>query len=242
VVFDRSRGVRITSTLRSSVRREPRGIRVLDGQVSFEVEHRAVADGPVRVLVSGGAIEVHGTRFTVVETGAGTGAVELHEGAIDFTDERGVVHVLQPGQTLRWPAPEAEPSVAPELDLSGVPDPAPLPGPMKAPPRTKSPLPQEADWRTFDQRVHAEAVITELGELRSRGAWSDAVRLLERELNRGAPDTRERLSFEVGLIYTWQVRDHAAACGHWARHRAEYPEGRFDAEVDRATASLGCER
>ena len=66
------------------------------------------------------------------------------------------------------------------------------------------------------------------------------MRLLERELSRGAPDTRERLSFELGLIYTWQLKDPAAAGAHWAQHRHEYPGGRFSGEVDRATGTLGC--
>jgi hypothetical protein len=90
--------------------------------------------------------------------------------------------------------------------------------------------------------VHAQAVITELTQLRQKGQWGDAVRLLERELNRGAPDTRERLSFELGLIYTWQLKDQVAACAHWKQHRREYPEGRFDVEVDRALETMGCQQ
>jgi transmembrane sensor len=230
VVFDRPRGVRVTSIRRTSLRRELRGIRVLTGEAEFEVQKRSAEAGPVRVLVSGGSIEVHGTRFTVKETGAGTGSVALHEGAIDFLDEAGVTHVLRPGETLQWPVP---PPAAPLID-----EPAPLPQLQPVPP--KEPRPATADWRLFDQRVHAEAVITELGQLRKQGAWNDAVHLLERELNRGAPDTRERLSFELGLILTWQIKDTASACAHWAQHQREYPEGRFDGEVDRAAASLGC--
>ena len=77
-------------------------------------------------------------------------------------------------------------------------------------------------------------------QLRRSGAWTDAVKLLERELSRGAPDTRERLSFELGLIYTWQMKDPAAGCAHWVQHGVEYPQGRFALEVDRAAATLGC--
>lgn len=240
-VFDAARGTALSAVARSVVRRESRGIRVLSGQVSFEVARRPVADGPVRVLVSGGSIEVHGTRFTVTETGAGRGAVELAEGAIDFIDVAGDVHVLRPGDRASWPVVPAVP-VAP-VDASApsgaIPD--PVPGPTKPLQRpAPAPAPSDVDWRAFDQRVHAEAVITELTQLRRQGAWADAVRLLERELDGGAPDTREQLSFELGLILTWQVKDVAAACAHWAQHRHDFPEGRFDAEVDRATASLGC--
>lgn len=235
-VSDVPRGVTVTALSRASVRRELRGIRVLSGQVHFAVVKRPAAAGVVRVLVSAGAIEVHGTRFTVTESGAGSGQVELHEGAIDFVDEAGSHHPLRPGDSLRWPLappPEVEPEEDDEL--------VPL-GPVREPvPRPKLDLrSQEVDWRAFDQRVHAEAVVTQLTQLRRRGAWDDAVRLLERELNRGAPDTRERLSFELGTIYTWQLKDPRAACAHWAQHRREYPAGRFDAEVDRALATLGC--
>lgn len=48
------------------------------------------------------------------------------------------------------------------------------------------------------------------------------------------------LSFELGLIYTWQLKDQAAACAHWGQHRAEYPKGRYGTEVERAAASVGC--
>ena len=112
----------------------------------------------------------------------------------------------------------------------------PLP-PLRPRQATKT---QEIDWREFDRRVHAEAVITELSQLRRNGAWTDAVKLLERELSRGAPDTRERLSFELGLIYTWQLKDPAAGCAHWVQHQKEYPQGRFATEVERAAGTLGC--
>ncbi|MFZ5443463.1 MAG: FecR domain-containing protein [Myxococcota bacterium] len=236
-VVDAPRGVTVTAVTRASVRRESRGIRVLAGQAQFAVAPRAPEAGVVRVLVSAGAIEVHGTRFTVTESGAGMGQVELHEGAIDFVDEAGRHHALRPGEVLRWPVALEPP---PDADEAGEDELVPL-GPVRVPPRRAPSLRnQDVDWRAFDQRVHAEAVVTQLSQLRRQGAWDEAVRLLERELNRGAPDTRERLSFELGTIYTWQVKDPAAACAHWAQHRREYPAGRFEAEVDRALASLGC--
>lgn len=229
VVVDRSRGMHITSLGRTTVRKETSGVRVLVGKAVFEVEKRAPEAGPVRVLVSGGSIEVHGTRFTVTDDGRGAGQVELHEGAIDFRDETGVVRSMTPGEVLRWPVEPEAPLIPPELDEL-----TPL-GPIKKTDRERT-----VDWRAFDQRVHAQAVITELNGLRQKGQWEDAVRLLERELNRGAPDTRERLSFELGLLYTWQLKDTPAACAHWHQHRREYPEGRFDLEVQRALLSLGC--
>ncbi len=147
-----------------------------------------------------------------------------------FVDERGVEHVVLPGEAFAWSPPLPPPPV--ELDEL-----EPLP-PLR--PRPSAPKTQEIDWREFDRRVHAEAVITELTQLRRSGEWTGAVKLLERELSRGAPDTRERLSFELGLIYLWQLKDQTAACAHWAQHRAEYPKGRFSTEVERAAATLGC--
>lgn len=225
-MLDEARGLKVSSLSASTLRRETRGVRLLSGRVTFEVQHVAAGKQPVRVLVSGGAIEVMGTRFTVTERGTG-GEVQLHTGKIAFVDGEGNQHQVLPGQTFQWPLPTAPP----EDELEPLPPLRPRPNPRKS---------QEIDWREFDRRVHAEGVITELTQLRRTGAWDDAVRLLERELSRGAPDTRERLSFELGLIYTWQLKDGGAGCAHWAQHRTEYPGGRFTSEVDRASATLGC--
>lgn len=236
-VVDRSRGVTISSITRTTVRKETRGIRLLEGRATFDVEKRTEANGVVRVLVSGGSIEVHGTRFTVTENGTGMGSVELHEGVIDFIDESGMTRRMRPGDLMTWPRAPEPPS---ELDeLEEVEELTPL-GPVPQRKKKAPKKPTDIDWRPFDQRVHAQAVITELSTLRQNGQWQDAVRLLERELNRGAPDTRERLSFELGLIYTWQLKDSVAACAHWKQHQREYPDGRFDVEIDRAAQSLGC--
>lgn len=231
-VVDTARGVTIHSLTRSTVRREARGIRLLEGKASFDVVKRS--GGVVRVLVSGGSIEVHGTRFTVFDDGRGAGSVELHEGVIEFIDEGGASRRLAPGDVLRWPR-EPEAPYAPEEEEELFPL-----SPIRPPPRKPSPSSKAVDWRAFDQRVHAQAVITELSSLRQKGQWTDAVRLLERELNRGAPDTRERLSFELGLLYTWQLKDTASACAHWVQHQREYAEGRFDVEIARARVQLGC--
>lgn len=226
-MLDEARGLKVSSLSASTLRRETRGVRLLSGRATFEVRRVATGGQPVRVLVSGGAIEVRGTRFTVTERGGG-GEVQLHEGKIVFLDGDGLAHEVSPGQTFAWP----QPTPPPELDEL-----EPLP-PLK--PRSTSKKSQEIDWREFDRRVHAEAVITELTQLRRSGEWDGAVKLLERELSRGAPDTRERLSFELGLIYTWQLKDPAAGCAHWAQHRLEYPAGRFASEVNRSAATLGC--
>ncbi len=227
---DEARGLEVSSLSLSMLRKEVSGVRLLRGHATFEVKKVTPGQQSVRVLVSSGAIEVRGTRFTVTERGEG-GEVVLHEGKIVFLDVEGHEHVVLPGQAFQWPLPAPilqPPEAMEELE--------PLP-PMRPRPSAKT---KEIDWREFDRRVHAEAVITELSQLRRGGAWTDAVRLLERELSRGAPDTRERLSFELGLIYTWQLKDPAAGCAHWGQHRQEYPAGRFATEVERASAALEC--
>ena len=228
---DDSRGLTVSSLSSSTVRKESLGVRLLTGRATFEVQKVASGKQPVRVLVSGGAIEVRGTRFTVTERGEG-GEVLLHEGKIVFLDGEGLEHVVSPGETFSWPLPAPPAPREPLDELEPLPPLKPRPAPR--------PQTQEIDWREFDRRVHAEAVINELSQLRRQGAWPDAVKLLERELSRGAPDTRERLSFELGVIYTWQLKDPVAGCAHWVQHRAEYPNGRYGTEVERASLSLGC--
>ena len=51
---------------------------------------------------------------------------------------------------------------------------------------------------------------------------------------------RERLSFELGSILTYQLRARARACEHWARHVARFEGGRYEDEVQQAEATLGC--
>lgn len=228
---DELRGLKVSSLSASTLRKERLGVRLLNGRATFEVQKVESGKLPVRVLVSGGAIEVRGTRFTVTERGEG-GEVLLHEGKIVFLDGEGLEHVVSPGETFTWPLP------APAVPREPLDELEPLP-PLKPRPAPK-PQTQEIDWREFDRRVHAEAVINELSQLRRQGAWPDAVKLLERELSRGAPDTRERLSFELGVIYTWQLKDSVAGCAHWVQHRAEYPQGRYGTEVERAASALGC--
>ncbi len=91
------------------------GIRIVRGRVSFQV---ANVRRPVSVLVSGGRIEVIGTRFTVTERGRG-GRVTLEEGHLDFLRRDGGRSRLRPGETLEWGASPPIPSPPPE-DPSGA--------------------------------------------------------------------------------------------------------------------------
>ena len=53
--------------------------------------------------------------------------------------------------------------------------------------------------------------------------------------------TRERISFEIGAIWTHQLRDRSAGCSHWAEHTRRFGEGRYRDEVHKARATLRCD-
>ena len=79
---DDAAGVQLRVERPVTLKREPRGVRVVRGEVEFQVTKRPAAQS-TRMLVSHGEIEVHGTRFEVRQRAAG-GEVTLHEGAISF--------------------------------------------------------------------------------------------------------------------------------------------------------------
>ena len=86
------------------LRPEPWGVTVERGTIRFEV---ARGKGRREVAVSGGVIEITGTRFVVTEDGR-RGKVELEEGSIRFHrgHPRGdeTVTPLTPGESLSWQA------------------------------------------------------------------------------------------------------------------------------------------
>jgi transmembrane sensor len=166
-----------------------------------------------------------GTRFTVSQTPAG-GSVELHQGAIRFVDGKSVV-VLRPGDRLVWPLP---PSGRPAEARGAAIAPAPAP--------TSAPLPPVPP-----RRASITELIGEVEARRDRGDFRGAAQLLARvlgERSRLAPDTRERLSFELGSILSDQLGWPARACAHWAEHDARFPDGRYAAEVAQVRGRLQC--
>ena len=84
-------------------------------------------------------------------------------------------------------------------------------------------------------------LIEEITTLRRLGRFGEAAGRLEQALTAPLPSsTRERLSYELGSILTWQVRDTGRACSVWQAHRASWPNGRYGAEIDRAAGVLAC--
>lgn len=198
------------------------GVRLIEGEATFSVTHDTEWTRPKRVVVSHGAIEIIGTRFTVDQTADG-GTVVLHEGTIRFVDEEGAV-TLSVGERLRWPRVK-------ERDDASDPAPAPTTS-ASAPPTPPAAVSASSDPRELMRKVE---------ELRSRGRYDEAAELLRKvEGVRGDGATRERLSFERGSLLTYQRKDRARACAHWIRHLEQYPHGRYGDDVHRALQHLKC--
>ena len=235
---------RIVAGPGAEVRHEGHAIRVVRGRVELDVIHRAAGAPPAVVLVSHGTITVLGTRFVVIQE-ATRGEVTLLEGVIRFESDGRRVE-LTAGQSLAWPLPAPE-RASPRTSTPPVPAPAPAPAPVSdrrakprpvddvepAPPRVPTPAPAPAP--------DVEATLAEVASLRARGRYAEAASRLERALRDELPAaTAERLSYELGAIQTYQLGRADAACRHWQRHRARYPDGRYADEIGAAMRRLDC--
>jgi len=230
-LIDRPSGLTIETAGAVSLRREPRGVRLVRGRVDVTAAHRPAGAEPSAILVSDGAIEVMGTAFTVVQDAAG-GRVALREESIRFRATGGAVMGLRPGEALAWPLPPAPP---PAPTQPATPRP---PAPPPAPPTTRpAPAPPAAP---ADRPAPDEALLDHIEELRSRHRFEEAARVLRRALPAQPEPMRERLSFELGSLLTHQIRDARRACAQWAWHDRHFRDGRYRDEVARARQSLGC--
>ncbi|SEU40273.1 FecR family protein [Myxococcus fulvus] len=238
-LMDTARGITLRNHGPLVVRRESTGVRLVRGRAEFSVSHRPRGALPAVVLVSGGAIEVMGTRFTVEERGEG-GTVTLHEGAIAFRQSGGEVVPVQVGQTLAWPV------VKPDEPALPVPvSPAPAPPEAGSPPALATPPgPKVVPSRvppTVVRAPNVEEVLRELEVLRGRHEFEQAARYLKESMRKQPAATRERLSFELGSLLTYQLKDAQRACAHWARHEEQFRRGRYAEAVQRARGTLSCE-
>lgn len=228
-LLDETQGATLQVERGAALKRTKSGAEVFAGTVRFEVEHRS--DEPYSVRVSGGVIEVVGTRFTVKENGT-NGEVRLEQGVIRFRATDGSLVTLAPGDSVSWPPPAP---IEPEF----VPEPQPVA--PKVPPSRPSvlsvPTPAPAPTPEFS----VEAVLIQVASLRSRGQYEEAVTVLTASMKeRMRSATRERLSFELGSILSHQLHDTARACAHWSKHAAEYPSGRYQQAVTSELSNLKC--
>lgn len=231
-LFDDAAGVQLRVDRPVKLKREPRGVRIVHGEVEFQVSQRP-ASQPVRMLVSHGEIEVHGTRFDVKQRDDG-GEVTLHEGAISFHCSDGRTVRVQIGETLHWPVPPAAPPSAPVVPMPVA---APLDEevvPLPAPPDP------ETDWRTHDRLRRAALLLERIPKLRAEGNDLAAVKELEAAMHQDLPSAaREKLSYELGDLLT-QLWETERACRQWKDHAWRYPAGKYDDQVQQARAELGC--
>ncbi len=225
--------VTVVSQSRAVVARAPEGLRVVEGAAHFDVDTRAADEADVVVAVSHGLIQVLGTEFTVVQRDGG-GEVTLHEGRIRFTHEDGTQVVMAPGDTVTWPRAEAEAEAEWEVETE-VAEVLPAPIPVPAPQRQVAPKPRAAP-------VDVPALISRVETLRQQGRFEEAVGSLQGTLSGPLPDeTHERLSYELGDILTFQLRDRARGCEVWSRHVARFGNsGRYAGAVKSAQRALGC--
>jgi hypothetical protein len=205
------------------------GLAVRRGQVTFDIDPARPAARVVRVAVSGGVIEVLGTRFTVVEEGD-RGEVTLHRGSIRFVPEQGAPRTLSPGDSHRWGEARAS------LDAT---DGAPAEAPPEATPRP--PRRPKVVAKTHRDTL-APQDLSRLRELRRLGRHDDALAHLKRLSRKDLdPTTLEILNYERGEILGLQGKTEAA-CAHWTRHLRAYPKGAYRREVRAHSERLGCRK
>ena len=235
----RTAEVELAALAPALIHRDHAVLTLRSGDVLVTVEHRQPLTTPVRIVVSHGTIEVVGTRFTLRQS-AGGGSVEVHEGRVRFLSDEVTAEVTA-GESLTWPRPRASAAPIPTEQAPNPAEPAP---PSRAPPAT--PRPSKPRVTRAEPAVIRETdaawLLEEVELLRSRAEYDEAVRLLDNGLaGLVSTKTRERFSFELGSILTYQQRDPSRACHHWASHQASFPAGRYAQEVQSAREKARCE-
>ncbi len=209
------------------------------GEVQVTVEPRRAGQQPVRIAVSHGTLEVVGTRFTIRQRVDG-GTVEVHDGVVRFLSDR-VTREVAAGESLEWPVKlaAASPTLVPEATVAEPPaEPTSVP---PNPAKKQRPRPTRAEPAVI-RETDAAWLLEEVDLLRSRREYGEAVRLLDKGLaGIVSARTRERFSFELGSILTYQQGDSTRACRQWKAHEAAFPGGRYAAEVQSAMEKAGCD-
>jgi transmembrane sensor len=216
------------------LRREGRAVRLVSGRIQVRIDKRATGHAPAEVLVSGGVIQVMGTRFTVTQN-SNDGRVTLHEGSIRFVRTTGSSVLLAPGQSLAWPV-----APAPAAAVPPPPPPAVAPATVKEATGMARAVRPSGNHRTQVANPSIDALLTHIAELRSRGQYRQAAEELLRDLPPGRSAGAETASFELGSILTDHLADRTRGCAHWRRHLERFPTGNFAADARREQVKLGC--
>jgi hypothetical protein len=237
-------GVAIETNEAAIFERTPDGVRMHEGQATFDITPRS-ARAPVMVFVSHGRIEVIGTRFTI-EQGPNGGVVDLNEGRIRFRHRDGAIAELMPGDSLRWGESitvdlgraEAAPKDVHSRDDDHQVQPR-QPTEVKVPsPHQDSEVavpPDPDPW--WSGSTPAEELLEDLRDGPTRED-ADAEGHYERWGSRESKN--EELSYEQGVLLD-QQGDPERSCRHWRRHLVRYaPGGRYGARArKRARAACG---
>jgi hypothetical protein len=198
------------------LRRIENGVSVREGEVMFMVAHVDDPERPARVAVSGGTIEVLGTRFAISQA-RDAGHVDLLEGAIRFRRLDGELDAIEPGHRYHWSTATLE-RQAPRHD-----------------PAKTAEQPESAAAGT-----DLAAALAEVARLRRAGELEAAIVKLD-ELAREQSDARtlEVISYERGTLVERSAVT-STACESWYGHRRRFPDGRYDVEVERRIEQLQC--
>lgn len=242
------KGLRARISLSGStrLRRERQGVRLLRGAAAFQVEPRQEA--PFAVYVSGGRIEVLGTRFTVVQ-GDDAGEVSLTDGSIRFVDDRGHETLLRPGQQLRWPPAPIDEVLPPPTAPEAAPLPAPARGTKRRHPQPEAPAssaelaPTEppGPLAPAEAAARQRSVLAEIDGLRIRREDDRLVSRLDEILAEGVPEPlRERLGFERCDVLAHKLGEERRACVEIERQLMTYPRSEYASRLQQSWRSLGC--
>ncbi|MEM7160116.1 MAG: hypothetical protein AAF799_45180 [Myxococcota bacterium] len=196
----------------SKVRPAERGVLVERGLVLVSVDPIESGKAPVRVEVTGGTIEVTGTRFLIVQN-PDTRYVHLLEGSISFIPTEGPATEAVLGVPLHWghDAPSSGPASPKRPSSAATTSPPPLDG-----------------------------VLDEIAALRRRQHYREAVNVLRRARSRvDDPAVQEVLSFEEGTLRE-HYRPAASVCSYWRGHLTRFFAGRDATPIVRRLERLDC--
>jgi hypothetical protein len=224
-------------------------LEMINGSALFAVTPVPSGHPPVRIRVSGGTIEVIGTRFRIHERQTG-GTIELMEGTVRFIFPDGKVSVLHAGETLKWGVPENDDQPTAAGMHSGDPE------RQKLVPTPAVSAPDERNDRTTIE-VEIDAVDAGGGPMGTDGIEDieqgrvptvTNIRRRFEALKRESPYTEaehlrlqlEPVSFELGEAYEREHAPAARTCAHWRWHLQHFPSGIYNASIREKMIHLRC--
>jgi hypothetical protein len=206
------------------------GVRLLKGTATFRVRHVPDGHAPVRVRVSGGVIEVIGTKF-LVEQKEGGGSIQLVEGTIRFVFASGQKTILHAGEHLDWTDQATTPAPSGSAARTRPDD---VPTPVETRSLGTLPVPDVDPTDPFyEQHPSLREARDRFDAVGREAPYTEAERLREK---------LEPASFELGAALESSHADSAQACGHWRWHLKRFPDGIYNGDIEARMRKLGCPR